>query len=186
MNILNILLLGKEILETVLVKLVNLSDSQGNLNPQAIGWSRTPLKTCNLSHHTLRKKRWHYWAILSPEMLLSVSVSNVDYLGMVFVYILDFETKQFIEKIITTPFGKGCRISSTINDSVKFVNHDPELIFSSRTDRRIISSRDLSSLVKSSVHQMFGHYKASIKPEGKRSIFVRNILGLSEEHQARL
>ena len=86
---------------------VDLCDSDGNLNPAAIGWSRNPLHNCNLKGHWPRKKRWNYWAIVSPTHLFSITLSNVDYLGLPFVYILDFKTKDFAEKTLLIPFGFG-------------------------------------------------------------------------------
>jgi len=77
----------KEILEPV-----DLCDGRGGLNPGAVGWSRRPLHRCNLRGHTLRKKKWHYWMVTGPEHLFSVTVASVDYLSLVVVYTLEYET----------------------------------------------------------------------------------------------
>ena len=65
---------------------VDLCLPNGRLNPQAVGWSRQPLQNCRLYGHPLRKKRWNYWCITSPTHLFSVTLSDVDYAGLPFVY----------------------------------------------------------------------------------------------------
>ncbi len=99
---------------------IQLCDENGNLNPEAIGWSRVPLTDCNLSHHPFRKKRWNYWAITTPDFLFSITISNIDYLGMVFTYFLDFKTIRFIEKTISPLFGKGCDMPAGVAEDIVF------------------------------------------------------------------
>ncbi|MEN6410210.1 MAG: DUF2804 domain-containing protein [Anaerolineaceae bacterium] len=95
-------------------------DANGNLNPKAIGWSRRPLQICNLSHHPFRKKLWNYWCFTNQKFLFSITVSNIDYMGLVFAYYLDFETKEFIEQTIMRPFGKECNLPPTVDGDVHF------------------------------------------------------------------
>ena len=83
--------------ERELTQTVDLCLPNGKLNPQAVGWSRQPLQNCQLFGHPLRKKRWNYWCVTSPTHLFSVTLSNVDYAGLPFVYFLDFATGEFIE-----------------------------------------------------------------------------------------
>jgi len=104
---------------------VDLCSPNGNLNPDAIGWSRQPLHFCNLKGHWPRKKRWNYWAIVSPTHLFSVTLSNVDYMGLPFIYLLDFETKTFAEKTLLKPFGAGCELLPQVNGDV--VYDDPAM-----------------------------------------------------------
>lgn len=106
--------------ETELTHPVDLCDSRGNLNPNAIGWSRRPLHNCNLSGHWPRKKRWNYWAILSPTHLFSVTLSDVDYLGLPFIYLLDFQTKSFVEKTLLKPFSAGIDLLPTVDGDVNY------------------------------------------------------------------
>ena len=47
-----------------------------------VGWSRTPLHRCNLSAHPLRKKRWDYWCVTSATHLLSLTYTDLDYVGL--------------------------------------------------------------------------------------------------------
>lgn len=111
--------------EPELTEPVNLCDSQGNLNPAAVGWSRHPLHHCNLRRHWLRKKRWNYWAVVSPTHLFSVTLSDVDYMGLPFVYLLDFRNKNFAEKTLLKPFGAGCDLPPEVNADV--VYKDPDM-----------------------------------------------------------
>ncbi len=114
----------REVLTTV-----NLCDFEGNLNPAAVGWSRQPLHICNLSKHTMRKKRWNYWCVTTQNFLFSVTLSNLDYMGLAFVYFLDFHTKEFIEQTVMAPFGKGCDLPDLVNASVYFANNSLSLEF---------------------------------------------------------
>lgn len=90
---------------------VDLCDARGRLNPEAVGWSRHPLHRCNLRGHLLRKKRWDYWAFTSPRYLFSATIADVGYLGLAFVYFLDFDTKRYLEQTVVTPFGRGVRLA---------------------------------------------------------------------------
>lgn len=111
--------------ETELFSPVNLCDTRGKLNPAAIGWSRKPIHTCNLRGHWLRKKRWNYWAVVSPTHLFSVTLSNIDYLGLPFIYILDLESQDFAEKTLLKPFGAGCELPPTVDGDV--IYNDPAM-----------------------------------------------------------
>jgi hypothetical protein len=105
----------KEILESV-----NLCDCNGNIEDSSIGWSRNPVFNCNLTGNWLRKKKWNYWCITNDECLFSVTISNIDYVGMAFVYFLDFKTQKFIEKTIISPFGRGYSMPEKVQDTVTF------------------------------------------------------------------
>ena len=63
--------------ERELTEPVLLCDDSGNLNPNAVGWSRTALVTANLRGHWPRKKRWNFWNWISPEFVLSVTVADI-------------------------------------------------------------------------------------------------------------
>jgi hypothetical protein len=124
--------LNRSILEKEILSPVNLCDAKGNLNPEAVGWSRIPLTRCNLSRHLLRKKRWNYWAVTTPDFLFSITISNVDYLGLVFAYFLDFKSGRYIEKTISSPFGSGCDMPEGVFESVEY--RDPKITAVFTTD----------------------------------------------------
>ena len=68
--------------EVELTSPIDLCLPNGRLNPAAVGWSRTPLHRCNLNGRWPRKKRWNYWAITTDTHLFSVTVTNLDYAGL--------------------------------------------------------------------------------------------------------
>lgn len=107
-------------IERELTKPVDLCDNNGRLHLNAVGWSRIPLHNCNLSGRWPRKKRWNYWAITSETHLFSVTVSNLDYAGLVFVYVADFANDRLNEMTKIVPFGKGCNLPDTVNADVVF------------------------------------------------------------------
>lgn len=106
--------------EKELTQPVDLCLPNGRLNPLAIGWSRQPLQNCGLYGHPLRKKRWNYWCITSPTHLFSVTLSDVDYAGLPFVYFLDFASGEFIEKTIITPLGKDIILGDLVPDDAVY------------------------------------------------------------------
>ena len=111
---------------------VDLCLANGRLNRDAVGWSRRPLHNCNLAGSPLRKKRWNYWCITTDHFLFSVTLSNVDYMGLAFIYFLDFKSKYFHEKTVIRPFGKGCDLGNLVADNAVF--EDPKLAISMLTD----------------------------------------------------
>lgn len=108
-------------LERELVEPVDLCQPNGHLNPDAVGWSRRPIQRCNLKGRWLAKKRWNYWALTTETNLFSATISNVDYIGMVFIYFADFKSGEMIEKTIITPFGAGCNMPETVRESLSFL-----------------------------------------------------------------
>lgn len=140
--------MGEEFLdEKEITEDINLCNSNGTLNKESIGWSRKSLFDCNLKGRWLRKKRWNYWSVISPECLFSVTVSNIDYAGMVFAYFYDFKTKKFIEKTVMTPFGKGCKMPSGVHETVSFINKqmNADLIAQKNDTRILCYSADFGS-----------------------------------------
>lgn len=77
------------------------------LNPAARGWSRVPLHDCNLSGTPGRKKRWDYWAVLTPTHALSVTYADVDYLGITDVWWVDLRTGRTGGRNRSIPGGVG-------------------------------------------------------------------------------
>lgn len=73
--------------EREITQSVDLCLPNGRLNPAAVGWSRRPLHRTNVRGWG-RKKRWEYWAVQSPEMVLALTVSDLDYAGLYAVWFL--------------------------------------------------------------------------------------------------
>ena len=99
---------------------VLLCDGQGRLNPEARGWSRQPLHTCNLSGSWPRKKKWNYWNITAEDFSFCIALAHVDYIGLAFGYFLEYESRRLLEKTIATPLGLGCAMPETVNADVAY------------------------------------------------------------------
>ncbi len=102
---------------------VDLCDASGRLNRDAVGWSRQPLHTCELSGHEPRKKRWNYWAVHDDRVFFSATIADVDHYVLAFVYFLEFATHaargRFIERTAILPPG-GLDLPPTVRESVVF------------------------------------------------------------------
>ena len=57
---------------------VDLCLANGRLNPAAVGWTRKPLHRANLKGWG-RNKRFEYWCITTPEIVVALNVSHSDY-----------------------------------------------------------------------------------------------------------
>ncbi len=91
-----------------------LLDGQGRL--AQVGWSRHPIWTANLeacnfyrwrTWQRFRIKRWDYYAIFSPQRFFSATIADLGYAGNIFVYTLDFATRELHEEGLVIPLGKG-------------------------------------------------------------------------------
>lgn len=81
---------------------VDLCLPNGRLNPQAVGWTSTPLHRANLRGWG-RTKRWEYWCVQTPDWALSVTVSDIDYLSLHQVWFADFTTGEQIDTSAIVP-----------------------------------------------------------------------------------
>lgn len=93
--------------EPEIVSAVDLCDSRGRLSPSARGWSRQPLHRANLRGSVGRKKRWDYWAVITPDVVASVTYADVDYLGLATLWVLDRATGAQGGSTLMRPFGRG-------------------------------------------------------------------------------
>ena len=84
------------------------------------GWARHPLLDSNLerarttrfrSLQRFRIKRWDYYGVTSPGGFFSVTLADLGYAGMAFVYTVDFERRTHHEETITIPFGRGVSLA---------------------------------------------------------------------------
>lgn len=108
---------------------VQLSDKNGQINEESFGWARHPLINCNVKGSFLRKKKWNYWCVTSPEVLFSATISHIDYAAVMFVYILDLKTLDFYEKTSLVPFGKSIHMPAEVRDSVSYTSKELTLQF---------------------------------------------------------
>jgi uncharacterized protein DUF2804 len=82
---------------------VLLCGPDGRLNPQAVGWSRRPLHSCNLPASLARKKKWNYWAVTSNDLLFSATIADVELLQLGGAYIFDRRTHRHVDKTVVRP-----------------------------------------------------------------------------------
>jgi hypothetical protein len=67
---------------------VDLCDADGRLADAAVGWSREPLHRSNLRGRG-RTKRWEYWCVQTPEVVVALTVSDLDYAALCSIWALD-------------------------------------------------------------------------------------------------
>jgi hypothetical protein len=141
----------------------------GRLDPDAVGWSRLPLHRCDLSGAWLRKKRWNYWAFTNETHLFSATVSNIDYAGLAFVYVADFERGSVLEATVVTPFGRGCALPETVHEDVVFRSRKLQIAMRQRVDPRRVEIRvDMPGFAGRGLH---AELEASY-PEGHETLNV--------------
>ncbi|WP_075979967.1 DUF2804 domain-containing protein [Bacillus massilinigeriensis] len=112
-----------------LTKTVKLSLNNGLLNEDCIGWARQPLIDCNVKGSFLRKKKWNYWCVTTPEVLFSATISHIDYAAVMFVYLLDLKTLNFYEKTTLVPFGKNVHMPTGVSESISFEGKEMTIHF---------------------------------------------------------
>lgn len=108
---------------------IQLCKKNGNLNQDALGWSRFPYHRCNLSRKWLRKKKWNYWAIYDDDFFVSFTISDIDYAAVIFCYFWDRKTNQYSEGTILSPFGSGCKMGQLVESDVSFQTKTAKLLF---------------------------------------------------------
>lgn len=101
---------------------IPLCSDQGQLNPQAIGWSPRPLVDCAIPGHYGRRKRWNHWCITTPDWMLSLTQADLDYLGYAAAYFLDLQSGQACSFSQFRLFGFGSHLPDHPQQSHEF-NH---------------------------------------------------------------
>ncbi len=94
--------------EPELTEPVDLCTADGHrLNPAARGWSRQPRHRANLRGGWGRTKRWDYWAVLTEDLVLSLTFADVDYLGLAVLGWIDLHTGTIGGRGATVPLARG-------------------------------------------------------------------------------
>jgi len=81
--------------EREITKAVDLCKPDGTLNPDAVGWTRQPLHNINLKGWG-RNKRFEYWCIATPEVIVALNVSHSDYRVTIASFFYDIKTKKAV------------------------------------------------------------------------------------------
>lgn len=58
----------------------------------------------------------------SPDALFSITVSHLDYVAVIFVYVFDLKTMKFNEQSVLIPFGRFVNMPDNVNDPI-YVEH---------------------------------------------------------------
>ncbi|MFF3259563.1 DUF2804 domain-containing protein [Streptomyces sp. NPDC002932] len=93
---------------------VDLCLPDGRLDPAAVGWSRVPLHRANLRGWG-RTKRWEYWCVTTPTHLVALTVSDLDFLALNTVYLLEYAPGGLeSERTAIVPGGFGTGLPDTV------------------------------------------------------------------------
>lgn len=95
----------------------SLLHADGALNPDALGWSRTPLlDTSGLPGrgHWGRNKRWEYWNVMTPSHIVALTVSSLDYMAVHEVWVLDRATGEDIGSTVISPGGASATLPASL------------------------------------------------------------------------
>ena len=93
-------------MERELTAPVDLCTPDGRLDPDAVGWSRHPLHRTELRGWG-RSKRWEYWGLVTPQHVVGLTVSSIDYAGVHSVYLLDRATGTETTADAVVPLARG-------------------------------------------------------------------------------
>ena len=97
--------------EPELTEPVDLCTPDGRrLNPAARGWSCQPLHRANLRGGWGRTKRWDYWAVLTADVVVTVTFADVDYLGLAVVGWIDLRDHAIGGHQASRPMAKGIEL----------------------------------------------------------------------------
>lgn len=97
---------------------VPLTRRDGRLNPEAVGWTRTPLITTDgIGRGRLgrgRNKRWEYWAVTTPTHIVALVVSDIDYAAVHGIWLLDRATGEAISHDAIGVLGRSATLPRTL------------------------------------------------------------------------
>ncbi len=116
-----------------------LCDAKGNLNPEAVGWSRKPLHHCNLKGRFPRKKKWDYWCITGDRFLFSATIAHIDYLSLAGMYFLEYETGRFIKRGAVKLFPRNPKMADTVEQTEYFSQCKTRFLFEQTTNHMNMS-----------------------------------------------
>lgn len=178
-------------MEQLITQTGSLLNPDGTLTVK--GWSPQPLLDSNLENanfytlkflQSMRMKRWDYYGLTTEKYYFSFTVSDIGYLGMIFVYVIDFENQQMHEETIAVPFASGVKIARNSQDGItEYKNKNVRLHFSTKDDQRSLSvhwknfqdGKDLIAELKYTLPVDHESMNIVIPIEEKRFYFNRKI-----------
>lgn len=95
---------------------VSLTLPNGRLNPDAVGWARSPLvDTSGIARDGRRffgrNKRWEYWNVATPTHVVGLTVSSIDYAAVHEVWVLDRASEQTWHRSVTNIPPRGVALT---------------------------------------------------------------------------
>ena len=106
------------LVEREITRAVSLTLPDGRLNPDAVGFTRTPLITTDGIGRGLRgrgrNKRWEYWAVTTPTHVVSVVTSDIDYAAVHGIWLLDRGSGEAIAHDAIGVLGGSVRLPGTL------------------------------------------------------------------------
>ncbi|QDX91710.1 DUF2804 domain-containing protein [Brevibacillus laterosporus] len=115
--------------EREITEQIVLCDKRGRLRPEAIGWSRHPFHNCQIPGHVGRKKKWNFWFIASDQVIITVAVCHLDYIGLAFFHLIDLQSGQKVEQTVKIPFARGIYLPDDVDSDVHFKHKQLQLSF---------------------------------------------------------
>jgi hypothetical protein len=99
---------------------VSLTLPDGRLNPEAVGWTRTPLVTTDGVGRGRRgrgrNKRWEYWCVTTPTHIAALVVSDIDYAAVHGIWLLDRTSGEAIAHDAIGVLGRSATLPGTLGD----------------------------------------------------------------------
>ena len=97
---------------------VSLTLADGRLNPEAVGWARTPLvDTDRIGRGRVgrgRNKRWEYWAVTTPTHVVALVLSDIDYAAVHGIWVLDRRTGEAVAHDAIGVTGRSATLPGTL------------------------------------------------------------------------
>ncbi|MFF1875720.1 DUF2804 domain-containing protein, partial [Kitasatospora herbaricolor] len=109
--------MGRTIVERELTEQVALCLPNGQLDPDAVGWSRRPLHdTSGIDGSTSwgRNKRWEYWAVTTRTHIVSLTVSSLDYAAVHGIMIHDIRSGTTVERGAVAPLSSSATLPARL------------------------------------------------------------------------
>jgi hypothetical protein len=94
-----------------------LVDAKGALNSAARGWSKRQLLDTTLPGPFLRRKRWDFVCVSHPEFLFGAAISNADYAGLCFAWMLELPSGRFFDRERLAPLALGITLPDRLSEA---------------------------------------------------------------------
>jgi len=102
---------------------VSLVGPDGRLNPEAVGWARRPLVDPSgllrrPGRAWGRMKRWEYWNVITPDHILALTVSSIDYAAVSEVWVYDRASGREWGRAATLLPARGAELPDRLDGGV--------------------------------------------------------------------